>query len=260
MDVFAEIESRVSAALDALKSEGALPSDVPSTGFEVEAPRDPTHGDLACNAAMVLAKPARMKPRDIADKLQAKLAADNDVESVSVAGPGFLNITMKPAFWHGLVRAVHAEGGSYGRTGIGQGQSVNVEYVSANPTRPMHVGHCRGAVFGDALANLLAFAGFEVTREYYINDAGGQVDVLARTARVQPGVTNLAITHAVQADGFYYDAHPGTLERSGVKCIGAYAALYAGIVYVLVLRFYAVGALEKNETRILEECLTGEPG
>jgi arginyl-tRNA synthetase len=181
VDVFAEIESRVSAALDALKSEGALPPDVPSIGFEVEAPRDPTHGDLACNAAMVLAKPARMKPRDIADKLQAKLAADDDVETVSVAGPGFLNITMKPAFWHGLVRAVHAEGDSYGRTGIGQGQSIDVEYVSANPTGPMHVGHCRGAVFGDALANLLAFAGFDVTREYYINDAGGQVDVLARS-------------------------------------------------------------------------------
>lgn len=181
MDVFAEIENRVSVALEALKSEGGLPPEVTTRGFDVEAPRDPTHGDLACNAAMVLAKPARMKPRDIAEKLQAKLAADPDIASVSVAGPGFLNITLKPEFWHKLARVILEEGAKYGRTGIGKEQSVNVEYVSANPTGPMHVGHCRGAVFGDALANLLAFAGFDVTREYYINDAGGQVDVLARS-------------------------------------------------------------------------------
>jgi arginyl-tRNA synthetase len=181
VDVFAEIEGRVAAALEALKSEGALPADLPVGGIEVETPRDPTHGDLASNAAMVLAKPARMKPRDIAEKLQAKLAADEDIASVSVAGPGFLNITLRPEFWHGLVRAIHAEGGDYGRSELGKGKTVNVEYVSANPTGPMHVGHCRGAVFGDALANLLAFAGFDVTREYYVNDAGGQVDVLARS-------------------------------------------------------------------------------
>ncbi len=181
MDVFAEIEGRVAAALEALKSEGALPADLPVGGIEVETPRDPTHGDLASNAAMVLAKPARMKPRDIAEKLQAKLAADEDIASVSVAGPGFLNITLRPEFWHGLVRAIHAEGGDYGRSELGKGKTVNVEYVSANPTGPMHVGHCRGAVFGDALANLLAFAGYDVTREYYVNDAGGQVDVLARS-------------------------------------------------------------------------------
>lgn len=181
MDVFAEIESRVAAALEALKGEGALPSDLRVTGIEVETPRDPTHGDLASNAALVLAKPARMKPRDIADKLQAKLSADADVASVSVAGPGFLNITLKPEFWHRLVGTIMQDGESYGRSGLGKGQTVNVEYVSANPTGPMHVGHCRGAVFGDALANLLAFAGYDVTREYYVNDAGGQVDVLARS-------------------------------------------------------------------------------
>ncbi|MEI9901352.1 MAG: arginine--tRNA ligase [Hyphomicrobium sp.] len=181
MDVFAEIERRVSAALEALKSEGALPPDLPTSGFDVEAPRDATHGDLASNAAMVLAKPARMKPRDIAEKLQAKLSADPDIAAVSVAGPGFLNITLKPEFWHGVVRAVLAQGAGFGRCGIGAGKTVDVEYVSANPTGPMHVGHCRGAVFGDALANLLAFAGFDVTREYYVNDAGGQVDVLARS-------------------------------------------------------------------------------
>ena len=181
MDVFAEIESRVAAALEALKSEGDLPADLPTTGIDVEVPRDPTHGDLATNAAMVLAKPARMKPRDIADKLQAKLAAADGIAAVNVAGPGFINLTLKPEVWQRLVRAVLDAGGEYGRSQLGAGRSVNIEYVSANPTGPMHVGHCRGAVFGDALANLLAFVGYDVTREYYVNDAGGQVDVLARS-------------------------------------------------------------------------------
>lgn len=181
MDVFVDIESRVAAALEALKAEGALPADLPTAGIEVETPRDPTHGDLATNAAMVLAKPARMKPRDIAEKLQAKLSGADGIEAVTVAGPGFLNLTLKPAVWQGLVRTILQEGQDYGRSTSGKGKTVNVEYVSANPTGPMHVGHCRGAVFGDALANLLAFVGYEVTREYYVNDAGGQVDVLARS-------------------------------------------------------------------------------
>jgi arginyl-tRNA synthetase len=181
VDVFAQIENRVAAALEALKAEGMLPADVPTAGIEVETPRDATHGDLATNAAMVLAKPARMKPRDIADKLQAKLAGVDGVEAVSVAGPGFLNLTLKPEVWHELVRAILDAGAEYGRSAAGNGKKVNVEYVSANPTGPMHVGHCRGAVFGDVLANLLAFAGYDVTREYYVNDAGGQVDVLARS-------------------------------------------------------------------------------
>ncbi len=181
MDVFAEIESRVAAALEALKSEGELPADLPIAGIDVETPRDPTHGDLATNAAMVLAKPARMKPRDIAEKLQAKLAAADGIAAVSVAGPGFINLTLKPEVWQRLVRAILDAGSAYGRSQLGAGRTVNVEYVSANPTGPMHVGHCRGAVFGDALANLLAFVGYDVTREYYVNDAGGQVDVLARS-------------------------------------------------------------------------------
>ncbi len=181
MDVFAQIESRVAAALEALQAEGALPAGLPLAGIDVETPRDPTHGDLATNAAMVLAKPAGMKPRDIAEKLQAKLAGAEGVQSVSVAGPGFLNLTLKPEIWQSLVHAILKSGAGYGRSTLGKGQSVNIEYVSANPTGPMHVGHCRGAVFGDVLGNLLAFAGFEVTREYYVNDAGGQVDVLARS-------------------------------------------------------------------------------
>ena len=145
-------------------------------------PRDAAHGDLASNAALVLAKAAKMKPRDIADKLAEKLEADPDIERVEVAGPGFLNMGFRPAFWQGVVAAILKEGAAYGRADLGCGEPVNVEYVSANPTGPMHVGHGRGAVFGDALANLLAFAGYDVTREYYVNDAGAQVDALARSA------------------------------------------------------------------------------
>src|SRR5512145_126780 len=182
MDVFADVEGRIAAALAALQAEGALPADLALAGFEATTPREASHGDLATNAALVLAKPARMKPRDIAEKLKAKLASDPDLGSVEVAGPGFLNLTFEPAFWQGLVAAILKDGADYGRSDLGKGERVNVEYVSANPTGPMHVGHCRGAVFGDALASLLRFVGYDVTREYYINDAGGQVDVLARSA------------------------------------------------------------------------------
>lgn len=181
MNVFARVEHRVVSALETLKSEGVLPADLQVDRVEVETPRDPTHGDLATNAALVLAKAARMKPRDIAENLKERLEADGDIAAVSVAGPGFLNLTFKPDFWHEVVRTVLQEGAAYGRADIGKRETVNVEYVSANPTGPMHVGHCRGAVFGDALCNLLAFAGYKVSREYYVNDAGGQVDVLARS-------------------------------------------------------------------------------
>ncbi|MEX0644406.1 MAG: arginine--tRNA ligase, partial [Parvularculaceae bacterium] len=181
MNVFGRVEERVVAALEALKGEGALPADLPVSGIEVSTPRDPTHGDLSTNAALVLAKAAGLKPRDIAERLKEKLEADADVAQAEVAGPGFLNLTFKPAFWQGLVRTILQEGAGYGRSSIGKGETVNVEYVSTNPTGPIHVGHGRGAVFGDALGNLLAFAGFKVTREYYVNDAGGQVDVLARS-------------------------------------------------------------------------------
>jgi arginyl-tRNA synthetase len=182
MDVYADVEGRIATALAALQTDGALPADLALTGFEATTPREASHGDLATNAALVLAKPARMKPRDIAEKLKAKLASDPDLRSVEVAGPGFLNLTFEPAFWQGLVAAILRDGADYGRSDFGKGERVNVEYVSANPTGPMHVGHCRGAVFGDALASLLRFVGYDVTREYYINDAGGQVDVLARSA------------------------------------------------------------------------------
>jgi arginyl-tRNA synthetase len=181
MNVFAEVEGRVLAALGGLQQAGALPGGLDFGAVSVEQPRDPAHGDLACNAAMVLAKPAKMKPRDIAEALAEALRRDPDIASAEVAGPGFLNLRMRDAFWHGVVAAILGEGPSFGASGIGAGERTNIEYVSANPTGPMHVGHCRGAVFGDALANLLQFAGCDVTREYYINDAGGQVDVLARS-------------------------------------------------------------------------------
>jgi arginyl-tRNA synthetase len=182
MNLFAEVGARVTAALETLKSEGFLPSDLELPAFDAEPPRDPSHGDVAVNAALVLAKPAKKKPRDIADALKAKLEAAPDVEKIDVAGPGFLNITFKNDVWQSLIRTILNEGSAYGGGSASQGGKLNVEYVSANPTGPMHVGHCRGAVFGDALANLLVFAGFDVTREYYINDAGGQVNVLARSA------------------------------------------------------------------------------
>jgi arginyl-tRNA synthetase len=182
MNLFADVEARVRAALESLKSEGFLAADMDLPPFDAEPPRDASHGDIAVNAALVLAKAARMKPRAIAEALQKKLEADPAMAKIEVAGPGFLNITLKDGVWHDLVRTILKLGPKYGAVSIGGGAKLNVEYVSANPTGPMHVGHCRGAVFGDALANLLAFAGYDVTREYYINDAGGQVNVLARSA------------------------------------------------------------------------------
>ncbi len=181
-DIFAEMLSRIRNACEALIAGGALPSGMDLSRIAVEPPRDRAHGDMATNAAMVLAKDAGKKPRDLADAIAATLRHDNPVGTVEIAGPGFINLTLKPSAWtEALWQAVQL-GATYGRSDLGNGAAVNVEYVSANPTGPMHVGHCRGAVFGDALANLLAFTGFRVTREYYINDAGAQVDQLARSA------------------------------------------------------------------------------
>ncbi|MFD0908915.1 arginine--tRNA ligase [Ruegeria arenilitoris] len=182
MNLFSEIRGLVLDALMQMQSEGALPEGLSFDNVAVEPPRDAAHGDMATNAAMVLAKPAKMKPRDIADALAAKLAADERITSAEVAGPGFLNLRLAPPVWQGVLGAVLEQGTDYGRSTMGQGLKVNVEYVSANPTGPLHVGHTRGAVFGDALASLLAYSGHDVTREYYINDGGAQVDVLARSA------------------------------------------------------------------------------
>jgi arginyl-tRNA synthetase len=179
--LFANVLARVHAACSALSAEGGWPN-ADLSRVVVEPPRDAAHGDMATNAAMVLAKDAKAKPRNLAEQIAAKLRADDLIEKVDVAGPGFINLTLKANVWADALRTVLREGDGYGRSGVGTGEKVNVEYVSANPTGPMHVGHCRGAVFGDALASLLAFAGYDVTREYYINDAGAQVDVLARSA------------------------------------------------------------------------------
>jgi arginyl-tRNA synthetase len=175
--LFATMLARVRTACAAVLGPSADLSRV-----VVEPPRDSDHGDMAANAAMVLAKDAGQKPRELAEKIAERLRADDLIAKVDVAGPGFINFTLHPRPWAEELRVVLAAGSDYGRSEMGQGEKVNVEYVSANPTGPMHVGHGRGAVFGDALANLLAFAGYEVTREYYINDAGAQVDVLARSA------------------------------------------------------------------------------
>ena len=180
MNLFADIRSLVIASLRDMEVMARL-TDAPLDAITVEPPRDPSHGDMATNAAMVLAKPLGMKPRDIAEALAARLTDDPRITSAQVAGPGFLNLSLVPAQWQSVVAAVLNEGPAFGRSDMGSGKKVNVEYVSANPTGPLHVGHTRGAVFGDALASLLDFAGFEVTREYYINDGGAQVDVLARS-------------------------------------------------------------------------------
>ncbi|KAF0171784.1 MAG: arginyl-tRNA synthetase [Rhodobacteraceae bacterium] len=182
MNLFAEIRTLVTDSLTALAAEGVLPAGLDHAQVAVEPPRDPAHGDMATNAAMVLAKPAGMAPRAIAEALAARLAQDPRVAGAEVAGPGFLNLRLSAVMWQGLVKAVLTEGLSFGKSGMGAGRKVNVEFVSANPTGPMHVGHVRGAVVGDALSRLLAFAGWDVTREYYINDGGAQVDVLARSA------------------------------------------------------------------------------
>ncbi len=181
MTLFADIRALVIASLDTMTADGVLPEGLDMSNVAVEPPRDAAHGDMATNAAMVLAKPAGMKPRDIAGALAGKLAEDPRIASAEVAGPGFLNLRLSASTWQGVIGGILQAGEGYGRSDMGQGQKVNVEYVSANPTGPLHVGHTRGAVFGDALASLLAFSGHEVTREYYINDGGAQVDVLARS-------------------------------------------------------------------------------
>jgi arginyl-tRNA synthetase len=182
MNVFTLFTAHVRSAIEALAAQGAFPRPPELERVVVEPPRDAAHGDLATNAAMALAKDAGLKPRDLAERLAAELGKLPQITKVEVAGPGFINMTLDPSVWRQALRAALLAGPDFGRSDIGKSEAVNVEYVSANPTGPMHVGHCRGAVFGDALANLLAFAGYAVTREYYINDAGAQVDVLARSA------------------------------------------------------------------------------
>ena len=185
MSLYAHYGALLDGVLDQLAAEGALPNGLDRRQVAVEPPRDPAHGDLATNAAMVLAKAAATNPRALAGLIVPKLEALPGVTAVEIAGPGFINLRLEEAAWRGELTTILAEGAAYGRSTVGKGERVNVEYVSANPTGPMHMGHCRGAVVGDALASLLEAAGFVVTREYYVNDAGSQVDTLARSAHLR---------------------------------------------------------------------------
>ncbi len=181
MNIFKNFQNSIRDIILSLGDSGKLPSDMDLAAITAEPPRDPSHGDIATNAAMVLVKQAKMKPRDIAELIASDLRKIETVEQVDIAGPGFINIRLKMASFQNEVRSIIERGIDYGRSELGGGEKVNVEYVSVNPTGPLHVGHCRGAVFGDALATLLDYVGYDVTREYYINDAGGQIDVLARS-------------------------------------------------------------------------------
>ena len=183
--LYAAYAAKIDAVLAALEADGVLPAGLPRLNVSVEPPRDPSHGDMATNAAMVLAKPAGTNPRALAEKIVEKLIADPLVLSAEIAGPGFINLRLEPANWLAELAAIAKMADGYGRSTMGAGRQVNVEYVSANPTGPMHMGHCRGAVVGDALANLLESAGYDVIREYYVNDAGSQVDTLARSAHLR---------------------------------------------------------------------------
>ncbi|MBT5073905.1 MAG: arginine--tRNA ligase [Kordiimonadaceae bacterium] len=182
MNIFKNFQNNIKDIITALSDAGKLPADLELKNITTEAPRDASHGDIATNAAMVLVKQAKMKPRDIAQLIEGELIKIDTVESVEIAGPGFINIRLNADFIQNQISEILDQGLDYGRSDLGANEKVNVEYVSVNPTGPLHVGHCRGAVFGDALATLLDHVGYDVTREYYINDAGGQIDVLARSA------------------------------------------------------------------------------
>ncbi|RWG53201.1 MAG: arginine--tRNA ligase [Mesorhizobium sp.] len=185
MNIFADFNARIVKAVEALDLKNKDGGALDLSRIAVEPPRDASHGDLATNAAMVLAKPTGQNPRALAEQLTAALRSDADIASADVAGPGFVNLRLKDGFWQAHLAVMLGEGRNYGRSKIGGGRKANVEYVSANPTGPMHVGHCRGAVVGDTLANLMAFAGYDVTKEYVINDAGSQIDVLGRSTMLR---------------------------------------------------------------------------
>src|SRR3954468_19036787 len=185
MSLYAQYSALLDGVLDELVADGALPAGIERRGVTVEPPRDPAHGDLATNAAMVLAKGAGTNPRALAEVIRPKLEALPPVTSVEIAGPGFINIRLTPDAWRDELRTIMREGDEYGLSTVGKDERVNVEYVSANPTGPLHMGHCRGAVVGDSLARVLEAAGFRVTKEYYVNDAGAQVDTLARSVHLR---------------------------------------------------------------------------
>jgi arginyl-tRNA synthetase len=224
MNVFAFFRERIVAELDALVATGALAAGLDFARVSVEPPREASHGDISTNAAMVLAKPAAMSPRALAGLLAPRLAALQDVTEVEVAGPGFINLKVADRFWQARIADILAAGADYGASKVGDGRAVNVEYVSANPTGPLHIAHARGAVVGDALASLLAKAGYKVTREYYINDAGAQVDVLARSAflryREALGETIAQIPEGLYPGDYLKEVGQALAARDGRKWLG----------------------------------------
>ena len=248
MNLFRYFQDSVGTALDELVAEGALPAGLDASRVAVEPPRDPSHGDISTNAAMVLSKPAGMKPRDLADKLAAKLRAHPDVTGVEVAGPGFINLRLRDSFWQARLADILRAGRAYGDSTAGAGKPVNIEYVSANPTGPLHVGHGRGAVVGDALAGLLQKAGFKVCREYYINDAGAQVDVLARSTHLR---YREALGEAIGdiPEGYYpgeylKDVGKALADRDGKKWLGKPEAEWLATVRQFAIDALMVGVKE----------------
>ncbi len=222
MNIFVDIRAVTLAALDTLCAEGVIPPGLEFEKVTVEPPRDPAHGDMATNAAMVIAKAAQKKPREIAAALRQILLQDDRIVRAEVAGPGFLNLHLAPQVWHSLIAEILKQGAAYGQSDTGAGQTVNIEYVSANPTGPLHVGHTRGAVFGDSLAALLAFVGFDVTREYYINDGGAQVETLARSVYLR----------YLEAHGRDIDFAEGTYPGDYLKPVGAALKAKVGAAYL----------------------------
>ncbi len=242
MNLFRYFQDSVAVALGELVAEGALPAGLDASRIAVEPPRDPSHGDISTNAAMVLSKPAGVKPRDLADKFAVKLRAHPEVTGVEVAGPGFINLRIRDSFWQARLADILRAGRSYGDSTAGGGKPVNIEYVSANPTGPLHVGHGRGAVVGDALAGLLNKAGFKVCREYYINDAGAQVDVLARSTHLRYrealGETVGDIPEGYYPGEYLKDVGRALAERDGPKWLGTPEAEWLATV-----RQFAIDAL-----------------
>ena len=243
MNSFQELREIVIAELDALARDGVLPGGLDTTRVSVEPPRDPAHGDVATNAAMVLAKPAGMKPRVLAEALAGRLGARDLITEAAVAGPGFINLRIADGFWHDCLAGLLRAGADYGRSELGVGVKVNVEYVSVNPTGPLHVGHARGAVYGDVLAALLERAGFEVTREYYINDAGAQVDALARSTHLRYREALGEIVEADAYEGLYpgdylKDVGAALAARDGDRWLGATEDQWLG-----PLRDFSISAL-----------------
>ena len=224
MNIFRDLLELINSEIEKLSNAGDLPAGLDLTGVSVEPPRNPEHGDITTNAAMVLAKRACKPPRELAESLAVRLATREGVAAVDVAGPGFINMRLDAAFWHNALVLITASGTRYGAFDKGQGKKINVEFVSANPTGPLHVGHARGTVFGDVLAALLEHAGYAVTREYYVNDAGAQVDTLARSVYQR---YLEALGRTLGADAFE-DGYPGDyLVPVGVALVNEHGDKFA---------------------------------